>query len=149
MSFKEGMKASLIASLAYMAIEIPYIYYTYLTNAPLVIAMIGRMLPPNSPYTPEELYRFMLTTIPVAIAVTTVAICALLGLIYPSVERRLRGMPVIKGITFSLIVWAVLTLIPSVLSPNILTKLGSLSVSLLASLCYGVILGPLFERFSR
>ena len=53
MRWKEGIKASLVASLAYMAIEIPYVYYSFVANAPLIIALIEESLPPGA-HTPPS-----------------------------------------------------------------------------------------------
>ena len=149
MRWKEGIKASLVASLAYMAIEIPYVYYSFVANAPLLIAMIEESLPPGAPYTPEQLYGLALTTMPFAVAAATIVFSIVLGLIYPILEGRLPGLPVVKGLTFALMVWAATSLLPSLTSPNPLGNVNTLSVSLLAGLCYGLVLGPLFDRFSR
>ena len=74
-----------------------------------------------------------LTAMPLAVAAGTIVFSIALGLIYPILEGRLPGLPVVKGLTFALMVWAVTSLLPSLTSPNPLSNANALSVSLLAS----------------
>lgn len=143
-----GLKAGLISSIIYMVINVPFMYFDFLARADQIIEEIRANLPQGSAITAEEIYSATLTMLPVFAVLIILIGGAILGALYSVIQHRLGGTVLVKGVTFGLIAWIVLSLIPNLLTGGIAIGYMNVLVALFGALAYGAFLGMLYDRFS-
>jgi hypothetical protein len=147
-----GAKAGVIAGIAYGIILGIVGYFTLISIKSMVISVLSQNLPPNSPFTPEQLVGITLLLTPVIVTVVGVIGGLILGAIYGKLTEKIPGKsPVIKGIIFGSVLWLLVSVLGGYnnIQYGLEYYLVQVGTGLAGALLFGVLLGYFYGRFMR
>jgi len=137
-----GIKAGALAGLSFSLLSSILLYFLLLSLKEDILLLLEQVSIPNIPL--EEVYNLILFFSPIIFGVASFLFGILTGIIYSYLEGKIPiNNPLLKGITFSIIIWILLSLIPSLpFSP-----FGFNYLLIIPSILYGIILGFFYNRF--
>jgi hypothetical protein len=147
-----GAKAGVIAGIAYGIVLAIVSYFTLISIKSTVISVLSQNLPPNSPFTPEQLFGIALLLTPVIVTVVGVIGGLILGAIYGKLTEKIPGKsPVIKGIIFGSVLWLLVSVLGGYnnIQYGLEYYLVQVGTGLAGALLFGVLLGYFYGRFMR
>ena len=147
-----GGKSGLFAGMLYGAIAGFANYLIFIFQKALMMGLLSNVFPTNSPFTIDQLYTITMYALVVVFVLLGLILGAILGLIFGSLYDSIPGKRAIsKGLTFSIIVWALLELILNIrnLINGVTYIVETVLIGLVASMAYGYLLGALFDRYLR
>ncbi|MDA4112455.1 MAG: hypothetical protein OK474_00200 [Thaumarchaeota archaeon] len=147
-----GAKAGVVAGIAYGILLGIVSYFTLISIKSTVISVLSQNLPPNSPFTPEQLFGIALLLTPVIVVVVGVIGGLILGAIYGKLIEKIPGKtPVIKGIVLGVVLWLLVSVLGGYnnIHYGLEYYLVQVGTGLVGALLFGVLLGYFYGRFMR
>ncbi|GBC74843.1 hypothetical protein HRbin06_00150 [archaeon HR06] len=138
----KGIKAGAIAGLSFSLFSSIILYFLLVSMKEDILLLLEQVALPNIPV--EEIYNLILFSSPIIFGVASFLFGILVGVIYSYLEGKIPiSNPLLKGVTFSLIIWILLSLIPSFpFSPFSFNYL-----LIIPSILYGITLGFFYSKF--
>jgi len=147
-----GVKAGVVAGVVYGIVLGILSYFTVISEKSRIITALTNSLPPNQPFTPEQLYGIVLLVTPVLLTIGGVIGGLIVGALYGKLFERIPGgSATVKGILVAIVLWLILSVVGGIgnIQYGAATYLSGIGVGLISALAFGFLLGYFYGRFSR
>lgn len=147
-----GVKAGVVAGVVYGIVLGILGYFTVISEKSRIITALTNSLPPNSPFTLEQLYGIVVLVTPIILTIGGVIGGLIVGALYGKLFERIPGgSATVKGIMVAIVLWLILSVVGEIgnIQYGVAAYLSAIGVGLASALMYGFLLGYFYGRFSR